>query len=33
MPPINNPMTTNGLDKSKLTSIPSKADPDTLEKN
>ena len=33
MPPTNKPITTNGFDRSKLTSIPSNAEPDTVEKN
>ena len=33
MPPTNKPTTTNGFDKSKLTSIPSSAEPFTVEKN
>ena len=32
IPPINKPTTTNGLDKSNVTIIPSKLEPATLEK-
>ena len=33
IPPINNPITTNGFDRSKLTEMFSKEDPFTFEKN